>query len=208
MRLARRSLLSLPLFCFSALSNAQFAHLQLQSDAGDFIGQGQTWDVTYTPIDSIFFNANGNDAVGGAPSRVGFIFMKSDQSNDFLASLDFATADEATPLTVGTTYADAQRWPFEGAGHPGMDVSFQHRGSNTLTGEFTVDKLTYTVDPSNSNHFFVDSFIVSFTQHSEGGTPALHGTFEYEAVPEPASIAFLSLGVLGLMRRRKKTAAS
>ena len=40
-------------------------------------------------------------------------------------------------LTPGF-YANATRWPFQATGVPGLSVTGNSRGSNTLTGNFTV----------------------------------------------------------------------
>jgi len=49
-------------------------------------------------------------------------------------NLDFAAPFDA-PLTPGT-YANATRWPFQANGVPGLNISGDGRGSNTLTGSF------------------------------------------------------------------------
>ena len=68
------------------------------------------------------------------------------------------------PGPTGTT-----RWPFEAAGVPGLDVSGDSRGSNTITGQFTVNQAVY--DASGN----LVAFGASFTQYGDGsraGRPA------------------------------------
>src|SRR5436305_2000111 len=77
-------------------------------------------------------------------------------------------------LVAGETYANATRYPFSGSG-PGLDVSGMGRGCNTLTGSFTVNSARFAADGTLKNAS------ISFVQHCEGGTPALHGTFAFRA---------------------------
>jgi hypothetical protein len=185
------------------IAQAQFAHLVLDSDTGDYIGGGHHSDVWYTPADTTWFFGNGGSPISGAPSSVSFTFLKSNIADDKYATLDFNSTHLGLPLAL-TTYTDAERAAFASDGHPGMDVTFEHRGSNTLTGTFTIRTLDYTVDPANSNHFFINDFVVDFEQHSEGAAPALHGTFSFHAVPEPATIVALLVGAAGVLSRRKR----
>src|SRR5581483_1524619 len=56
---------------------------------------------------------------------------------------------------------------------PGLDISGDGRGSNTVTGNFTVLGAVYDATPKPI------SFAANFEQHSEGATPALRGTILY-----------------------------
>jgi len=106
--------------------------LTLQSQPGDFVGGGVTSDIIYTPANTnnyFFASANPYDrTLPDGPNFTEFTFGQFDQTPDNFTSLDFSTIELGTPLTVGT-YSDAQRSAFASAGHPGLDVSFQHRGS-------------------------------------------------------------------------------
>jgi hypothetical protein len=180
------------------VSKAQVAHLTLQSQPGDFIGQGGTYDITYTPANSQFFSAQVEKTIGSPPmpSFLDFALgtVTSGSDNTF-ATLDFATDQLGIPIQPGF-YPDAQRASFASAGHPGLDVSFQNRGSNTLTGNFTVTNATF----SSTNA--IETFAVTFEQHSEGARPALFGTFTYDAVPEPSTLGLIACGAALLVRRR------
>jgi hypothetical protein len=82
-------------------------------------------------------------------------------------SLDFSTLQLGVFMTT-TVYNNAERYPFESAGDPGLSISGAGRGCNTLTGRYEVEDLTVT----GGN---VTSFTASFEQHCEGGSAALRG---------------------------------
>lgn len=192
-------------------ARADFAHLTLQSQPGDFIGQGKNFDITYTPANSESFFAQINQTLpDGRPTYLSFILgtVTSGSDNTF-AILDFSTAQLGIPIQPGV-YNDAQRAAFAGPGHPGLDVGFQNRGSNTLTGNFTITDVSFFRDASNTLR--VGSFDASFEQHSEGVTPALFGTFQFQssAVPEPSSLVLAGTGgvlLFGYGWYRRKAAA-
>jgi hypothetical protein len=181
------------------------AHLDLESQPGDFIGQGQNWDITYTPENSDFFSAQINQTLpDGSPTYVTFVLgtVTSGTDNTF-AILQFGTNQLGIPLQPGT-YTDAERAPFADPGHPGLDVSFQNRGCNTLTGSFTINQVSFFTDASNTLQ--IGSFSASFEQHCEGATPALFGTFTFQAssVPEPSTLSLgLVCTVIALVNGRK-----
>ena len=179
---------------------AQVAHLTLQSQPGDFIGQGGTFDITYTPANSQNFSAQAFILIGSppTPSYLQFIMgTVTGGSDNTYSILQFATNHLGIPMQPGF-YPNAERAPFASAGHPGLDVSFQNRGCNTLTGNFTV--LAVTFGANNA----IDSFSANFEQHCEGAAPALFGQFTYDAhaVPEPSTWMLLFSGVGMFLLRR------
>jgi hypothetical protein len=204
-------------------AHAQSARLTLQSQPGDYIGQGQNFDFTYTPANTTavgdFFRADilTSQNVAGQPAYVRFVFG-SPFSNNF-TTLDFATDQLGIPLAVGT-YLDAQRASFADPGHPGLDVTFRNRGSNTLIGSFTITDVAFSGTGLNTT---IDRFAATFEQHSEGDPAALFGTFNYlsanatatvpAAVSEPSewlAMGMAGTSVMGLMirARRRRTSKS
>src|SRR5262249_51634085 len=69
---------------------------------------------------------------------------------------------------------------FRDTGHPGLDVTGQGRGSNTLTGQFTIFQIV--ADPTGK----IVRFGADFEQHSEGSSPALRGQLRFNYTgPDP-----------------------
>jgi hypothetical protein len=200
--------LALALALAAGTARADFVTVSYISEPGDFIGQGQTFNRTYTPSSDQFFN------VTASPSYVTFTLgtvTGSDATNTF-TTITLGTNRLGTPLEVGT-YLDAERAPFASQGRPGLDVTFQNRGASTLTGQFTVHSVSFFFDASLGRQV-LGSLDVSFEQHYSGNPPALFGRVVYQnsaAVPEPSSIVLCGVaGIVGLCvaRRRNRSAAA
>jgi len=164
------SLFLLVVSAFAASAQAQVTSLSLTGDPGDFISGGQSKFLT--PADGTFF-------VNGA-SGSSVVSMTFFGGNEFW-SADFA-APSGQPLTVGS-YTGAARFPFQSPSQPGLDISGDGRGCNTLTGSFSVLEISYGSDGN------IASFDATFEQHCEGATPALRGEFRFNAHP----IVFLTV---------------
>jgi hypothetical protein len=98
---------------------------------------------------------------------------------------DYWTTDFAGPTTVRLApgdYDNAQRYPFQPAGTPGLSVYGAGRGCNTLTGNFDVLKASY-----NSSNVLL-GFSANFEQHCEGGVPALFGWLRYKTKLQQFSV--------------------
>jgi hypothetical protein len=145
-------------------------YLHLESDTGDYIGGGATYDYTQA-------NAFLNVSATGGHLTVG---VTGDQG----WYGDFQAMSTLTRLEPGY-YANLRRFPFQNPIRGGLSWSGEGRGCNTLTGWFVVDAVTY----SGSTLTSID---LRFEQHCEGGGPALHGQIHWApgdttAPPGPVS---------------------
>src|SRR5262249_26177932 len=142
--------------------------LNMVSQSGDYIGQGLT--CSFTPQTGTFLvNRNFDNGVSVFYSGGGEWW-----------NLDFAAPSDVN-LTPGQ-YANRTRWPFQAGGVPGLNVSGDGRGSNTLTGNFTVTQALYAADGT------VLRFAATFEQHSEGQPPALTGGIKINQGDGPSGI--------------------
>ena len=133
------------------------------SDAGDFVGQGQSYSFS-TPASGIQFGAMDWGEVR--------VFADTPNGSWFA----FFSAPGGAPLQVGV-YDHAQR--AADTTHPGLDVSGEGRGCNTTSGSFTVLGVSY--GPLG----YLQSLHLTFEQHCEGGIPALRGELNLTAPPPP-----------------------
>ncbi len=122
------------------------------SEPGDYIGAGQT--RLFTPDESTFTSSFNGTTFAGSITPPGSWW-----------SVEIA-APPGQSLTAGT-YENAVRWPFNGPGQPGLSVTGEGRGCNTVTGRFVVARVEQTGDSL--------AFEAAFEQHCEGGTAALFG---------------------------------
>lgn len=137
--------------------------LVLKSDAGDYIGQGQSY--LYTDANATFRYSKNYD--NGIALNI--------ESGNAWWSLNLAAPGNAQ-LQPGS-YLAATRWPFQAANAPGLDFSGSGRGCNTLTGRFDIFEVSY------DSEGVVTGINASFEQHCEGATPALRGQLSYNLVP-------------------------
>ena len=195
-------------FALNALWMAQeayatpIAHLVLESEPGDFIGQGLDFDITYTPNNSTFFSPQIRRTIGSPSEPAELLFVLGVVTGGFdntFALLFFGTDGLGIPIQPGF-FPDAQRADFASPGHPGLDVSFQNRGCNMVTGNFTIHDVAFSNAAAVATGSSIERFSSSFEQHCEGSAPALLGTFSYRAfgVPEPGTFVLL-LSLLPLL---------
>ncbi|HTX31471.1 MAG TPA: hypothetical protein VMD09_08795 [Solirubrobacteraceae bacterium] len=134
--------------------------LVMNSDTGDYIGQGQQY--SFTPS-SDTFEASGD--------RNGFTFSVGTADGEWTGTFNPGQGDIFTP---GTTYTGAQRDAFRGSA-PGMEIDSPGRGCNTLTGDFEVTTATFASDGT------MQTFAIKFDQYCEGASAGLHGEFDWRA---------------------------
>jgi hypothetical protein len=134
---------------------AENGRLQLDSEPGDVIGQGDQRSLTHM-IDSTFQRQG-----GGSVIDVSVVTYASRAWN-----VEFA-APPGHNLTTGT-YEGAVRAGFQGAGQPGLDVGGEGRGCNVLSGRFVIHELELA-------RIGVQRLRATFEQHCENAQPALRG---------------------------------
>ncbi len=157
--LAAVSLPALP----TTAAPADVVRLTMDSEPGDWIGQGQSRQ--YTEADGTF---SATSSSGG--QRVTVLF---NGGSGVWWNLQFKAPD-GSALTRGP-YEGATRAAFSSPTGSGLDVSGSGRGCNTLTGRFDVREVAIGPDGS------VDRLAVQFEQHCEGGDPALLGEILFHA---------------------------
>ncbi len=141
--------------------------LTLQSDAGDFVGQGQAASFS-SPADTFLSHGNG--------STMRVDVHPQDYPTEWWQLVFAAPAGQQ--LTTGT-YTNAARWPFQPTAQPGLQVFGDGRGCNTLNGTFTV------LSASFGPYGYPISFDATFEQHCEGSAAALRGEVKVTNPPPP-----------------------
>ncbi|OWK41062.1 hypothetical protein FRUB_04954 [Fimbriiglobus ruber] len=80
-----------------------------------------------------------------------------------------------------------------------MDIAFESREDNALTGSFTINSLTFYQDANNKTQ--IANIDVDFVQYSRGVPgPALHGHFTFSSsaissVPGPSGLVSMGMGL-------------
>jgi hypothetical protein len=128
--------------------------LSMYGQPGDFISSGV---FLATIADGIFTPSRNYD------NGVSVALNKGDHwETDF-------TIPNNVNLTAGD-YENAQRFPFQPPGTPGLSVYGAGRGCNTLSGRFVVNKASYAASGA------VKQFSADFEQHCESGAAGLFGS--------------------------------
>jgi hypothetical protein len=146
--------------------------LSFGGDPGDYISGGGSYAYSTDAKDRLTVSATG-DHNHIAVSVSGF-------TGDWW-TLDLA-APSGTGLAAGT-YDGATRYPFQGANAPGLDLSGNGRGCNTLTGTFTVQNVVF--GPQG----YVQTLDATFEQHCEGDAAAARGEVHIANPPAPPELA-------------------
>jgi hypothetical protein len=140
--------------------------LSFSGDAGDYISQGKSWS----------YSTSNGDALSVSSSSGSLVSISVNAYNGDWWTLDLDAP--GTQVLAPGTYAAAHRYPFNGTG-PGLDLSGEGRGCNTLTGSFTITKAVF--GPQG----YVQTFDATFEQHCEGGTTAARGQVHISNPPPP-----------------------
>jgi hypothetical protein len=134
-------------------------YVRLQSDPGDYIGAGQTFE--YNQTNSVFT----------VTANAGTLHLHIDGDQWWYG--DFQEPSSLSRWQVGS-YTGLQRYPFHDPAVGGLAWYGEGRGCNTLTGSFTVDSVTYTQNA-------LTAIGLHFEQHCEGGSTALHGAIYWRS---------------------------
>jgi len=134
--------------------------LHMDSEPGDYIGQGQTYDFS-SPGDRI--------SAGGAPDHLDFAVHAAGTGSEYSAGF-FAPPGQA--LYAGVTYTDNA----ETSATPsdaGMAMGAESRGCNTGVGSFTVDEIAFAPDRT------LRAAVVRWTFRCDRGAPAIRGSWSF-----------------------------
>lgn len=141
----------------AAAADSDTVRLTLDSENGDYIGQGL--DHLYTPAEGSFSVSSSS---GGRVVSVRF----TGTATSAWWNLQFK-APEGEVLTRGP-YEGATRAAFASPTRPGLDVSGSGRGCNTLEGRFDVTEISFT----NGS---VTHLAAAFEQRCDGSSASLRG---------------------------------
>ncbi|WP_342618568.1 Ig-like domain-containing protein [Rhodoferax sp. GW822-FHT02A01] len=136
-------------------SSGNFVYLQ--SDSGDYIGQGRAY--TYTPLNAQLAL---HSSSGGVQVTI--------NGNDWWSG-NFVGPNSISQLQVGY-YSGLIRYPFNNPVLGGLDWSGNGSGCNTLLGWFAVDSVTYA-------NGAVTALDLRFEQQCDGSQNALHGFIHF-----------------------------
>ena len=140
-------------------------YVYLDSEAGDYIGQGQTFTYSHATatIDFDMTNASLFVGVDGVESWSGV----------------FKAMYSLSQLEQGY-YPDIKRYASFDLVKGGLIWSAYGRSCTTVTGWFAIDSIAFTGDSLD----YVD---LRFEQHCDDSTPALRGAIHYDIGDAPAS---------------------
>jgi hypothetical protein len=137
------------------------------SDPGDAVGGGQSGSIMLSGIKWVAWAHETRPAVEiGAQTA----------SGSLTANWSFRFSAASGGRLQPGTYTGATRYPFN-SGVPGLSVSGNSNGCNTLTGSFVVLEAVY--GPQGE----VLRFHATFEQHCNGAVPALRGEVRIVADP-------------------------
>jgi len=134
--------------------------LHMESEPGDYIGQGQTYDFG-SPGDRI--------SAGGAPDHLDFAVYASGSGTEYAAGF---FAPQGQTLQAGVTYTDNSDYNATPS-DAGMAMSAESRGCNTGLGSFTVDEIAFGPDRT------LRAAAVRWTFRCNVDAPAIRGSWSF-----------------------------
>ena len=166
-----------PLMVSTRDPQVPFIELNLHSEPGDFIGQGQDYlltnaegSLTWMPVASDF-------TLDGMVDSLRFNYNYHANTSQWW-SLTTATNYLGNNLEPGF-YDNARRAVPGTVGLPGLTFSLNSRGCNTLTGNFNVAEAVFDYSASDPQALL---FRGNFEQHCEGASPAIFGDITFNAI--------------------------
>ena len=152
--------------------------MKLDSDNGDFVGKGDSYNYTEAEAESLFVNVFTRTESHGQPDYIEIIFFGNEAAQDHSWSLTLGSNELGEPLAVGE-YPTATRAPFAEEGTAGLSFTMNGAGCNQVTGNFRITAIEF--DCINSEAGSVITHLkrleVEFESHCEGNDPAMHGSF-------------------------------
>lgn len=143
-----------------------------------YLGQNQSY--YYDSFDGSMSVTASDAGASGVPEYLSVYFLGTDLGT--FASLDFATNKLGVDLAPGS-YTNVQRASFAAAGYAGLDVGFNGRGCNTVTGSFNVLDAVYVGTK-------VQRFDATFVENCDSTTPSLTGRIR---INEPSTLLSATL---------------
>ncbi|HYC88040.1 MAG TPA: hypothetical protein VEO54_02415 [Thermoanaerobaculia bacterium] len=157
--------------------------LQMAGTPGDYITGNREYRVG--PQHGRWFGFVTHRTDDGTPLGVRISFSSNDFNNEITGSswfLEFHVVDIPGAVFGEGTYVGAQRAPFTDSGHPGLSVTGDGRGCNTITGRFEVTAFEFDCIPdTTTTQLHLTHFAGTFEQHCEGGRPFARGSIIYNA---------------------------
>jgi len=127
---------------------APSSYFSMDSEVGDYIGQGQQW----------LLNEPGAITIKESQYQQGATSIAYEDEETRFELIIKAPNDDT--LAIGE-YENATRLPFQDPAVPGMDFSGEARGCNELTGSFNILELSYDAQGN------IDNLSIDFTQFCE-----------------------------------------
>jgi len=163
--------------------------LETTSEADDFIGGGRP--RLYTEKTGVLFVNTTDRSTPGQVDFAEFFLQPVGPEYNKWFLLMVGTRQLGHELEIGR-YVDAERASFATAGHPGLDVSDDGVGCNTISGIFEISDVSISPDK------VLQRLDMTFEQRCENATGLLRGRFAYDASGAPISFATVPVVVPGL----------